>query len=129
MASYLNAFVMKYIGSDMCSGSVIDSLYRKAMSIDEDDYSIESDYPSLLSYMTACIRLGYMKNASVKFINDIDTLKNAIYNYDQVIIQVRLTDSVLDSTGFEISDAGNTITDDYYKGFVAYGYDSSGILV
>jgi hypothetical protein len=56
---------MKYIGSDMCSGSVIDNLHQKAMSIDENDYSIESDYPSLLSYMKACISLGYMKNASV----------------------------------------------------------------
>ena len=129
VTSYLNCNVMKYIGEDMCSSEVIDTLYSKAKEIDEDKYSIDSEYPSLLSYMTACIDLGYMKNATVKFINDIDTLKNMIYNYDQVIIQVKITDTILNSTDFNITSAGTVVNEDFFKGFVAYGYDSSGLLV
>lgn len=129
VTQYLNCNVCKYIGNDMCSQTVIDKLYEKAKAIDEDDYSIDSDYPSLLAYMVACQELGYMKHSKVKFVKDTDTLKNMIYNYDQVIVQVKVTDSIVDSTNYQISNAGSVVNDEFYKGFVAYGYDSSGILV
>lgn len=129
VAQYLNCNVCKYIGDTMCSQTVIDKLYEKAKSIDESEHQTDSDYPSLLSYMKACQSLGFMKNSTVKFIKDVDTLKNMIYNYDQVIVLVKVTDSIVNSTEFKITSEGTETNPEFSKGFVAYGYDSSGILV
>jgi len=70
-----------------------------------------------------------VKRCSYKFFNTTDALKYYLADYGCCVVQLKFTSTTSNAHAFKIESAGNEISYDVNKGYLAFGYDSDGILL
>ena len=110
-----------------------------AAEIDEaHGYDISDDgFPTLPAVLEACARKGAVINGAdssgveIGYVSsNVDDLKYFIRQYGQIIIETKITTQTYNKYDVDITDAGADLGyDEYSKGFLASGYDSSYMYV
>ena len=119
--------------------SAIDSMISRAHELDlacEGDEFIPSDegYVSLFNCLNAVKADGMAIKGDIVWSNTVPALKQNIHRYGCSVLEMYLANSFLtaNATGkFDIPNVGNgeIKVGDYTKAFVAFGYDSTGVIV
>lgn len=135
VAQYLETFKYRTLGHHSITDSVIETVHAKAIQLDEallDADRLEEvseKNPTLDSIMNAFLQLGFIKHATVQYINNAQyDLKYFIWQYGAMIVQLKVTSSTYNADGFDISTVGEVLSEDFYKGMIAIGFDSNCVI-
>lgn len=135
VAQYLETFKYRTLGHYSISNSVIEAVHAKAVQLDESLLDIGSledvseENPTLDSIMNAFLQLGFVKHATVQYVNNAQyDLKYFIWQYGAMIVQLKVTSSTYNANGFDISTVGEVLSEDFYKGMIAVGFDSNCVI-
>ncbi len=135
VAQYLETFKYRTLGHHSITDSVIETVHAKAIQLDEallDADRLEEvseENPTLDSIMNAFLQLGFVKHATVSSVNNAQyALKYFIWQYGAMIAQLKVTSSTYNADGFDISTVGEVLSEDFYKGMIAVGFDSNCVI-
>lgn len=135
VAQYLETFKYRTLGHHSITDSVIETVHAKAIQLDEallDADRLEEvseENPTLDSIMNAFLQLGFVKHATVQYVNNAQyDLKYFIWQYGAIIAQLKVTSSTYNADGFDISTVGEVLSEDFYKGMIAVGFDSNCVI-
>ena len=135
VAQYLETFKYRTLGHHSITDSVIETVHAKAIQLDEallDADRLEEvseENPTLDSIMNAFLQLGFVKHATVQYVNNAQyDLKYFIWQYGAMIAQLKVTSSTYNADGFDISTVGEVLSEDFYKGMIAVGFDSNCVI-
>lgn len=139
VASMFESIHFRKSNAAVFNPSSIDNLISRAHELDlacEGDEFIPSDegYVSLFNYLNAVKADGKAIKGDIVWSNTVPALKQNIHRYGCSVIEMHLANSFLtvNATGqFNIPNVGNgeIKVGDYSKAFVAFGYDSTGVIV
>lgn len=139
VAQYIESYIFRKFEYRKLKNTHLGQIHTQACAYDEelvnrDIITASTDkYPSCGSIMRAAISKGYVTYTNgVGYIsNQVDDIKYFTYQYGGIILEMKATDKTMNISntplGYEIcSDgAGNVLTDDFTKGFITCGYDST----
>jgi len=133
---YVEGYVYRTWDLVRAEPEMIDQIYQSARATDGLD---DGDYPSAISLMLACGEKGYVCNGTgagkielaVGYVrNQAADLKYFLRQYGQLILETKITSTTYNQNNYEIASAGTNLNfDEYSKGFIMYGYDSSYIYI
>lgn len=119
------------IAQYIAAAQVLDKQYEDTL---EDFYASDDGYVTLENYLKVVKTGNKHISGDIIWCKQTNSLKRYIHKYKCVIVETYLANSFLTSTAkgiFNINTTGNgqIKVKDYTKVFVAFGYDSSGLVV
>jgi hypothetical protein len=105
----------------------IENLHKTAISLDSDEERCE--VPSIESIVDATSLLGYIKFFDTTYFADMDTFLWRLATSGPVLVELKATDTTLNAYDFDIMSKGETMSDEFSKGFIACAYDGNGIIL